>query len=123
MKNTRKAPVVGALRKQTKRTIVGERRGLAGLTSLWADSPIDRWQLQDAKAELSTLVQAALDGRPQCITRRGKDAVVVVSYEAFCEATRPKGSLVDFFLNSPLAGSDIEFERNRAPARDDVIFS
>jgi antitoxin Phd len=37
------------------------------------------WLLQDAKAQFSALVDAALSGQPQHVTRRGKAAVVVVS--------------------------------------------
>ena len=36
------------------------------------------WQLQDAKARLSEVVQNALEGRPQVISRRGRDEVVVL---------------------------------------------
>jgi len=41
------------------------------------------WQLQTAKAQLSELVEAALRGEPQRITRRGRDAVVVLSEQAY----------------------------------------
>ena len=41
-----------------------------------------QWQLQTAKAQLSELVEAALRGEPQRITRRGKDAVMVLSEQA-----------------------------------------
>ncbi len=41
------------------------------------------WQLQTAKVRLSELVEAALRGEPQRITRRGKDAVMVVSEASF----------------------------------------
>lgn len=42
-----------------------------------------QWQLQTAKAQLSELVEAALRGEPQRITRRGKDAVMVLSEKAY----------------------------------------
>jgi prevent-host-death family protein len=42
-----------------------------------------QWQLQTAKARLSELVEAALRGEPQRITRRGKDAVMVLSEQAY----------------------------------------
>lgn len=42
-----------------------------------------QWQLQDAKARFSEVVEAAMRGEPQYITRRGKDAVVVLSEQAF----------------------------------------
>ena len=37
------------------------------------------WSLQDAKARFSAVVDAALAGTPQEVTRRGRPAVVVVS--------------------------------------------
>ncbi len=40
------------------------------------------WQVQDAKQRFSELVQRALDEGPQLVTRRGKEAVVVVAAAA-----------------------------------------
>ncbi len=37
------------------------------------------WPLQDAKNKFSAVVEAALAGTPQQVTRRGKPAVVVLS--------------------------------------------
>lgn len=45
------------------------------------------WRLQDAKAKFSVLVDNALRGVPQHVTRRGKQAVVVLSEQDF-EALR-----------------------------------
>lgn len=41
------------------------------------------WSLQDAKNRFSAVVEAALRGEPQVVTRRGKPAVVVLSAEAY----------------------------------------
>lgn len=41
------------------------------------------WRLQDAKAQFSALVDGAMRGVPQHVTRRGKRAVVVVSAQDF----------------------------------------
>jgi prevent-host-death family protein len=41
------------------------------------------WRLQDAKAQFSALVDSALRGVPQHVTRRGKQAVVVLSEQDF----------------------------------------
>ena len=41
------------------------------------------WQLQDAKNRFSALVEAALSGEPQEVTRRGKPVVVVFSYDEY----------------------------------------
>ena len=45
-------------------------------------APTD-WPLQDAKAQFSALVDNALRGVPQHVTRRGKRAVVVLSESDF----------------------------------------
>ncbi|MFA7241540.1 MAG: type II toxin-antitoxin system Phd/YefM family antitoxin [Sulfuricellaceae bacterium] len=42
-----------------------------------------QWRLQNAKTQFSQVVEAALRGEPQHITRRGKQAVVVLSEQAF----------------------------------------
>ena len=42
------------------------------------------WTLQDAKNRFSAVVEAALAGTPQEVTRRGKPAVVVVADECWC---------------------------------------
>lgn len=76
--------------------------------------PKTTWQLQTAKARFSELFRRARSEGPQWITRQGKDAVVVISAEQF-EQIRTRGrqpkSLVQFFAQSPLAGSGIDLER------------
>lgn len=37
------------------------------------------WSLQDAKNRFSAVVNAALDGNPQLVTRRGQPAVMVIA--------------------------------------------
>jgi prevent-host-death family protein len=41
------------------------------------------WSLQDAKNRFSAVVDAALRGEPQWVTRRGKPVGVVLSAEAY----------------------------------------
>ncbi len=41
------------------------------------------WNLQDAKNKLSQVVDAALAGTPQVVSRRGKPSVVVISTDAY----------------------------------------
>ncbi|OGA28788.1 MAG: prevent-host-death protein [Betaproteobacteria bacterium RIFCSPLOWO2_02_FULL_65_24] len=76
-----------------------------------------RWQLQDAKHRLSELVRKAREEGPQVITLRGRDAVVVVSASEFEQLSRPRGSLVEFFRKSLLAGVKLDFERSRDTCR------
>ena len=48
-----------------------------------AVSPSHPWRLQDAKSQFSALVDNAMRGVPQHVTRRGKQAVVVLSEQDF----------------------------------------
>ncbi|WP_395541204.1 type II toxin-antitoxin system Phd/YefM family antitoxin [Neotabrizicola sp. sgz301269] len=41
------------------------------------------WTLQDAKNRFSAVVEAALSGRPQEVSRRGRPAVVVLAAEEY----------------------------------------
>ncbi len=67
--------------------------------------------MQDAKSQFSEVVQRALEGNPQCVTKHGKDAVVVISYDTLFNAVRPKQNLFEFFRSSPLVGVDLDLER------------
>jgi prevent-host-death family protein len=78
------------------------------------------WQLQEAKARLSDLVKGAASDGPQEITVRGKPAAVVLS-RADYDKLRAKPtvkSLSDFLLSSPLAGLDMDFERDQSLTRE-----
>jgi prevent-host-death family protein len=77
-----------------------------------------KWQLQEAKNRLSEVVDRAVGGEPQIITRRGEEAVVVLSADEYRRLTRPAVSLVDFFRSSPLVGVDLDLDRDRTPLRD-----
>lgn len=76
------------------------------------------WTLQDAKNRFSALVEAALAGRPQEVSRRGRPAVVVMSAEHYrrlvSEAAQPRESFADHLLGFP----GPEVERLTARPRD-----
>jgi antitoxin Phd len=65
------------------------------------------WTLQDAKNRFSAVVAAALAGQPQRVTRRGREAVVVVSaaqFDRLWQAARAgRASFVDHLLDIPPA--------------------
>ena len=72
------------------------------------------WQLQAAKARFSEVFRLARSQGPQWVTRNGKEAVVVLASEEFERLARRKkqtGSLVEFFANSPLAGLELNLDR------------
>lgn len=78
---------------------------------------MNRWQLQDAKNRLSEVVRRARDEGPQVITLHGREAAVVVSAREYARQSKSKGSLVEFFRKSPLAGTTLEVGRSRDTGR------
>lgn len=78
------------------------------------------WQLQEAKSKLSELVNKARDEGPQIITRHGDEVAVLLSYEDFNRLRKPETSLVEFLRSSPLAGEELDLERDRSLSRPDV---
>ena len=59
------------------------------------------WQLQEAKQRFSQLVQRALDEGPQVVTRRGQEAVVVLSAKEFRRLTGDVPDFKEFLLSAP----------------------
>ena len=82
--------------------------------------PAKEWQLQTAKARFSELFRLARTAGPQRITRQGREAVVLLSDEAYdllvAKAHQPK-SIVQFFRESPLAGIKLDLVRDWDPER------
>ena len=77
------------------------------------------WPLQDAKNKFSALVNAALAGEPQRVTRRGQPAVVVLATEEYDRLSRLEKAdaptLGELLLEIPQ--DDEEFTRLSLPAR------
>lgn len=75
--------------------------------------------LQDAKNKFSAVVDAALAGRPQEVSRRGKPAVVVLAaeeYQRLLEAARDRrGSFVDHLAAVPGTPEDLADRAEAAP--------
>ena len=72
--------------------------------------PASAWRLQDAKAQFSAVVDKAMRGVPQHVTRSGKRAVVVLSEEDFEALQRSAASrahapvsLIEHLLAMPKA--------------------
>ena len=79
------------------------------------------WQLQAAKAKFSEVFRRARANGPQFVTRGGTDAVVVIpveQYELLLARSHQPKSLVEFFRRSPLAGLDLNIERDRDTGRN-----
>ena len=61
------------------------------------------WRLQDAKAQFSALVDAALNGQAQHVTRRGKAAVVIVSEAEYAQLRQGSRAAAPGFIEHLLA--------------------
>jgi antitoxin Phd len=79
-----------------------------------------RWQLQEAKNRFSAVVNEALSGDPQIITRHGEEVVVVLSLKEYRQLVSPEDTLCQFFADSPLVGIDLDLERDPAPPREPI---
>src|SRR6184192_1454124 len=79
-------------------------------------SHMREWSIRDAKDHLSELVEAAQRG-PQAITKRGRQAVVVLSRNDYERLQRQLEPLTSFFARAGL--EDLEIERVKATVRDE----
>ncbi len=77
---------------------------------------------QDAAKKLGSLVDAAMAGLPQCVTRSDEKAVVVISakqYESLKDEVRTNGpTFGEMLLAIPKGGPDDLFERQPLEMRD-----
>jgi prevent-host-death family protein len=78
------------------------------------------WQLQEARNKLSEVVDEAIKHGPQIITKRGVEAVIVLSYDQYRKALLNQKKLSEFFRESPLAKSDLDLRRDKSGLRRDV---
>ena len=80
------------------------------------------WNLQDAKAKLSEVVDLAQAGKPQVILRRGTPAAAIVSMSDY-QSMHPSKSLISFLLRSPLMHSELDLSHAKKPheARVDIL--
>ena len=83
------------------------------------------WTLQDAKNSFSAVVEAAMAGEPQQVTRRGKPAVVVVSATEFARLNEAaflnRGSFLDHLAARPVRDGEADWlipDRTQVPVRD-----
>ena len=65
-----------------------------------------RWALQDAKNRFSEVVDAALRGKPQIVTRRGVETAVILSHAEYERivggAAELRPSLGEFLVHGPV---------------------
>lgn len=80
---------------------------------------MSEWKLQDAKSRFSELVNDALAGEPQHVTRRGEPTVVVLAVDEYERLRRMERADAPTFaeLLLEIPQDDQEFERLAVPAR------
>jgi antitoxin Phd len=80
----------------------------------------DSWSVQDARARFGDVIDAALRGQPQRVTRRGKETVVVVSEADWTRTapSKPRMSFGEFLTTFPLTSEEwAEVAPQRHPHR------
>lgn len=65
------------------------------------------WPVQDAKNQLSQVIELARSEGPQIITRHGQPVVVVVAADEFKKLRAPKETPLEFFSRFKGAGLDL----------------
>lgn len=71
------------------------------------------WKLQDAKAKFSQVVEDALNLGPQHITRRGKEAVVIISAQEYKKITQNQPTFKKLLLSCPKLDDNEAFVRQQ----------
>jgi antitoxin Phd len=74
------------------------------------------WQLQEAKAKFSELVQKAIEEGPQTVTRRGKETVVVLAADEYRSLRKGQIDFKEFLTLLPL--DEVDLERSKDLPRD-----
>jgi len=71
------------------------------------------WQLQTAKNRLSEVINYALSGTPQLVTKNGKPAVYIISAKNYKKREKHK-NLKSLLLNSPCKNIELELLRDKS---------
>lgn len=71
------------------------------------------WQLQEAKAKFSEVVNEALRHGPQIITKHGVETALLISISDYKRMNKKESKISQFFRNSPLNNIEIDLERSK----------
>lgn len=101
-------------------TVLTERTStrtlLTSLTSYF-EGDVNTWQLQEAKSRFSEVVDLALKEGAQMVTRRGEEAVVVLSAAEYHRLRGEGPDLIACLLNAP-RGKPLDIDRSSERIRD-----
>ncbi len=76
------------------------------------------WQLQEAKAKFSELVDEVLQDGYHTVTRNGRPVVVILSQKEFDQYRRREDTIIDFFNRAPFPDEEIDLTRDKDPGRE-----
>lgn len=76
------------------------------------------WQIQEAKARFSELINAVEKDGYHTITKNDRPVAVILSKCEFEKMRTAQGGLLDFFRESPLSEFDLDLVRNKDTGRD-----
>lgn len=76
------------------------------------------WQLQEAKAKFSKLVDEVIEDGYHTITRNGQSVVVIISQKDFEKYLKSKDTLIDFFMKAPFPDFELDVTRDKDQGRD-----
>jgi prevent-host-death family protein len=76
------------------------------------------WQIQEAKAKFSELIDVVQKEGMQTITKNGEEVAVLLSKDKFEEMREHKNDLVDFFKKAPFSDIDLQIERSKDLPRE-----
>jgi len=76
------------------------------------------WQLQEAKAKFSQVVNEAIQHGPQVITKHGIEKVLLISIDDYNKLNKPKEKISSFFHYSPLKDIKLDITRSKDLPRD-----
>jgi antitoxin Phd len=74
------------------------------------------WQRSEAEENLGEVINEALSHGPQMITKSGDETVIVLAYADYQKILHPQ-KLSEFFRESPLAGLDLDLNRDQSAVR------
>ena len=77
-----------------------------------------KWQVQEAKAKFSQLINETVSSGYQTITRNGEPVAYMVSKEEFELYLKPQKSLIEVFDGCPYPEIDLDIERSNESIRE-----
>jgi antitoxin Phd len=77
-----------------------------------------RWQVQEAKAQFSQLLDETVSFGYQLITKNGEPVAYIVSKEEFERFLKPRGSILEVFDRCPYPDIELDIRRSQESIRD-----